>query len=180
MSWLRARSTPSPCRSGPPWRGSPKRRSRQVGAFAAAVALALGASACAARVSGIGAPESPCFRSLPAASLAVHRHGRFAGVRFLSVAELASALRSSRTAPATRLPPALAHRADQICAVAYRGAYEPSSVKAAWPSTVPGARLAVVIVRQRDSVVLVTILLTRPPIGFSRTFPAIGRTPALR
>jgi hypothetical protein len=143
-------------------------------------ALALAASGCAASGSGIGAPESPCFRSLPAARLAVHDEGRFSGVRFLSVAQLSSALRTSKTAPAGQLPPALAQRGAEICAVAYRGSYGHSSVKAGWPAGALRARLAVVVVRQRDSAVLVTILLERSPIGFSRTFPAIGRTPALR
>jgi hypothetical protein len=110
----------------------------------------------------------------------VGHHGRFSGVRFLSVAQLASALRTSKTAPVGELPPSLAHRGVEVCVVAYRGAYRSSSVKAAWPPGTPVARLAVVVVRQRDSTVLVTILLERAPIGFSRTFPSLGRTPSLR
>ncbi len=157
--------------------GSPLRRAAPL---LAASVLALSAAGCATRASGLGAPESPCFRSLPAASVAVQHRGRFAGVKYLTNRQLVTVLRTGGKAPASFLPPALEHSRDHVCVVAYRGLYGPAQVAHPWPPTVASASLALVVVDQDKSDVLDTVLLQKLPIGFARVFPALGRTPALR
>jgi hypothetical protein len=170
----------SPVRSGAGARRVRAGSAARVPPLLAALVLALLGASCATRSSGIGAPESPCFRSLAAASAAVHATGRFAGVRYLTSHQLAVALRNGSKAPPAMLPPELVRDRDRVCVVAYRGEYGPSHVSVPWPPTVASARLAVVVVRQRNSAVVVTILLEKEPVGFARVFPAIGGTPVLR
>lgn len=158
-------------------------RGRLAHALAVVVSTALlgvAVTSCTTAPTGLGPPESPCFRSLPAASLAVHHRGLFSGVRYLTGHELVEDLRSKTAAPAYWIPNVLMRERDKICAVAYRGTFAPALVSLPWPPTVTSVKLALVVVKQRDSTVLVTILLEKAPLGLTNVFPSLGRTPVLR
>ncbi len=163
-------------------RGRPagSRLPRRLLSTLAMMALALATASCTATSAGVGSPESPCFLALPAAKSAVHGRGHFSGVRYLTGDQLATALRSG---PAGRraVPAVLdAQRASGICAVAYRGRYRRGGVVQSWPTGGRRvSRIAVVVVRQKDGTVLVTMLFEREPIGFVRVFPSLGKTPSL-
>lgn len=173
---------------GRPWRA----RGRTAGSRSATLAVAglvLGSvllSSCTPASNAIGAPESPsCLRSIPAARLAVHGVGRFAGVRYLSARQLTADLRASedlRHEPRPRpgIPVALTSQRTSICLVAWRGRFESGKVLAGWPPDRPPGRLALVVVRQHDAKVLVTIILEHAPIGLARVFPHLLETPVLR
>lgn len=160
-------------------------RGRRIVPALAALALAGLLSACAPHIDAIGPPESPCFRSLAAASRAVQGHGKFSGVRFLTVAALTKDLRTSKTDKVSVPPELTSYRAraaqSKVCVVAYRDRYLRSRLESSvWPRRARRGRLVVVVVRERDQQILVSFLLDRAPIGFARVFPALGGTPALR
>jgi hypothetical protein len=139
------------------------------------VAASLGFAACTSARNALGPHESPCFRTLAVAHAAVNDEGRFAGVRYLSTKDLMAALREMKTGPKNRfaVPAGLQHERSAICVVAYRGRFSTSDVALGWPPNRHGDPLAIVIVRVRDVRVLVTFVLKRPPLRFTRFLPSV-------
>ena len=84
------------------------------------LALLLVASSCAAPRSSLNTTASSCFGAIAAAEDAVHHKGRLVGVRHVETDSLAA-----------RVPEAAALGRRRVCAVAYRGDYEPGTVTSA-------------------------------------------------
>lgn len=141
----------------------------------ALVAASLGFAACTSARNALGPQESPCFRTLAVAHAAVNEEGHFAGVRYLSAKDLTAALREMKTGPQNRfaIPAVLRHERSAICAVAYHGRFSTNDVALGWPPNQHGDPLAIVIVRVRDVRVLVTFVLRRPPLRFTRFLPSV-------
>jgi hypothetical protein len=96
----------------------------------AAVALSIALGGCGASRNDLGTSATACYRALPTALDAVHRHGRLVGVR-----------RRGRTE----------------CAIALRGSYAPGDVETA---TIEGSHYAVVTVNIEHKPNVVGILIT--------------------
>ena len=141
-----------------------------------AVVASLGIAACTSPRNALGPNESPCFRVLAVARAAVNDTGHFAGVRYLSSRDLTAALRDMKTSPRLRftIPAALQRQRSAVCAVAYWGA----SRRAAWRSA--GRRTGTTIRSRssscavRDVRVLVTFVLSKPPLRFTRFLPPLA------
>jgi hypothetical protein len=119
------------------------------------------------------------------AKRAVHGIGLFAGVRYLVAKDLRADLRASTERGAKRhheerVPPALLAARSAVCIVAWQGHFAPSTVLAGWSPHQRSGSLAIVVVRQRDDHVLVTMVLEHAPLGLSRVFPHPLETPLLR
>jgi hypothetical protein len=144
-------------------------------ASAALVVAALGLAACTAPRNGLVPSGGSCFRVLAVAHAAVNDTGRFDGVRYLSPHDLVTALSEMRATPYRRfaIPGVVRRERSAVCVVAYRGSFSTDGVALGWP---PGRRhrpLAIVVVRIRDLRVLVTFVLDKPPLGFSRFLPPL-------
>ena len=139
-------------------------------ALCALVALAGLLGGCTAARNGLGTHDSACFRVLPEALAAVHDRGHLAGERYLQPRALIIDLRH------IAVPDAIADASRvATCLVAFTGHFRASSVKRGWaPMGQPG-RIAIVIVRQRDLVLLATVVLVRipPKLVFAHVFPRL-------
>lgn len=130
--------------------------------FACVVVVAGGAglfaSACTGGHASLGTTASPCFKALPPAAAAVHRQGKFVGVRKVTSQQLLASVRLRRVgAPAT-----LDHR--DVCAVAFSGNFRPGDVEHAYRQR--AGSFAVVLVGATDDKVLVSFVLDRLPLQF--------------
>jgi hypothetical protein len=152
------------------------RAARLTAASLALVAASLGFAACTSARNALGPQASPCFRVLAVARAAVNDEGRFAGVRYLSPKDLMAALRAMKTGPHGRfaIPAELRRERSAVCAVAYRGSYSTGGVAFGWPPNRHADPLAVVVVRVRDVRVLVTFVLRKPPLRFTRFLPPLS------
>ncbi|MGD0894600.1 MAG: hypothetical protein ABSA08_01055 [Acidimicrobiales bacterium] len=141
-----------------------------------AVVASLGIAACTSPRNALGPNESPCFRVLAVARAAVNDTGHFAGVRYLSSRDLTAALRDMKTSPRLRftIPAALQRQRSAVCAVAYWGSFSTSGVALGWPPDRHDDPLAIVVVRVRDVRVLVTFVLSKPPLRFTRFLPPLA------
>lgn len=128
---------------------------------------------CTSVRNGLGPSESPCFRAIPLARAAVNDVGRFAGVRYLDARQVAAAIRRAKEVVSEKahLPVTLATAKGPICAVAYRGEYEPGRVASGWSPTGRSGTLAIVIVRLQKLAVLATVVLHRSPLRLAKVFP---------
>ncbi len=144
---------------------------------------------CTPASNAIGPPESSkCLLAIAASRAAVHGRGRYAGVRYVSARSLAADLKASTELkalkkgqpPRHRVPPALAAVRSAVCVVAWRGSFDPHAVRAGWPPRHRLGRLAIVVVRQHDVHVVVTLVLDHPPLALARMFPHLLETPLLR
>jgi hypothetical protein len=134
---------------------------RGVGAAGMAVAvLAIGLAGCTAPRNALGTSSSQCFRALAVAPAALHHEGRFAGVRYLSAANVAKAIEAS-TGEGRGLPAAIKANSAAVCAVRYRGSFTASGLAAEWPPGRRGGTLAVVVLVARSEKLLTTVLLDR-------------------
>jgi hypothetical protein len=115
------------------------------------MALAAVVAACAAPRNTLGTRSSPCFRALPTARAAVHRPGRFVGVR-----------RVSRAVVLKAFPQADPPVGREFCVVGFSGSYRAADVD--HPAGAPTARYAVVIVTMRGTTAVRTVLVERLPI----------------
>lgn len=125
---------------------------------------------CTASRNGLGTHDSACFRVYPQAFAAVHRHGRFAGERYLPphalIVQIHNVVVPDSLVDASRVA---------TCLVAFTGHFSASSVEKGWaPSGRPG-RIAIVVIRQRNSVVLATVVLRHIPksLVFAHVFPGL-------
>jgi len=125
---------------------------------------------CTASRNGLGTHDSICFRVLPKALAAVHDKGRFAGVRYLPPRTLILDM------PGVTVPDSLSDVSRvATCLVAFTGRYTASNVERGLaPSGGPG-RIAIVVVRQKDSLLLATVVLERIPrrLVFAHVFPSL-------
>ncbi|HUZ20055.1 MAG TPA: hypothetical protein VMU75_05730 [Acidimicrobiales bacterium] len=156
-------------------RRSGLRRGGPLGALALAITAGAGGillGACTSPRNALGPSESPCFRVLARASAAVHHEGRYAGVRYLSVAELARALERSRP-QLVDVPPAVTKSREGVCVVAYTGSFTSQYVEAGWSVDSPHGRYAVVVVSVTGERVIATIVLQHAPVRFTRLFPVV-------
>ena len=110
----------------------------------------------------------------PEAVAAVHRHGRFAGERYLApralIIELHGVVVPDALQDASRVA---------TCLVAFTGRFTTSDVEQGWGPTGSAGRIAIVVVRQRDLVLLATVVLSRipPRLVFARVFPEAAIAP---
>lgn len=116
----------------------------------------------------LGTAASPCFRAVAVARLALHRVGRFSGVRPLRGDGLAPVLAGLQASSAH-----LDYKASTpLCLVAYRGRFDAARVSSALSPVPATGDLALVIVRQRDVRVVATLLFDHtPPRAVARLLP---------
>ena len=139
-------------------------------AFCALVALAGLLGGCTAARNGLGTHDSACFRVLPEALAAVHDRGHLVGERYLQPRALIIDLRH------LTVPDSIADASRvATCLVAFTGHFKASSVKRGWGPMGEEGRIAIVIVRQRDLVLLATVVLGRipPRLIFAHVFPRL-------
>ncbi len=152
----------------------PKGGMRRV--FLGAVLLvAVGAAGCTSARNALGPSESPCFRAIPLARAAVNDKGKFSGVRYVSARDFTTAIRKAKVEARGRvnLPHALVDVKGPICAVAYRGVYDPHRVAHGWSPTGRNGTLAIVVVRLQKPDVVATVVLRRSPLRLSKEFPPL-------
>ena len=138
--------------------------------LALVVALAGLLSGCATPRNGLSTHNSLCFRVYPEAMAAVHDRGRFAGERYLPPRALIIELHH------VVVPNALKHASKEAtCLVAFTGHFTDSNVERGWAPSGGKGRIAIVVVRQRDLVVLATVVLGRVPprLVFAHVFPKL-------
>lgn len=139
-------------------------------ALAAVVTLTGLVGGCTTARNGLGTHDSACFRVYPEALAAVHEHGRFAGERYLPpralIIELHGVVVPDALQDASRVA---------TCLVAFTGRFTVSDVEQGWAPFATAGRMAIVIVRQRDLVLLATVVLNRipPRLVFARVFPRL-------
>lgn len=136
----------------------------------AAVVLATLLGGCAASRNSLGTHESACFRVLPEANAAVHDHGHFSGEQYLPPRALILEVNHSF------VPKSLSNAAKvATCLVAFTGHFNVVSVERGWAPQGPSGRYAIVVVRQRDLVLLATVVLRRIPrkLIFGHVFPRL-------
>ena len=125
-------------------------------------------SGCTTARNVLGPKVSPCYRAVAVARLALHRHGRFDGVRALpgTSVELVLADYHPRTSRRVAVGPRTA-----ICLVAYRGRFSAAGLQAVLRPGPAEARVAVVVVRQKDLEVVGILLVNRAPRRLARVLP---------
>jgi hypothetical protein len=144
-------------------------KARRVLSVAVIVMAGLLAGCTAAR-NGLGTHDSACFRVYPEALAAVHGHGRFAGERYLPPRALIIGLHGVVVPDALQDVSRVA-----TCLVAFTGRFNVSDVKHGWAPFAAEGPIAIVVVRQRDLVLLATVVLNRIPrrLVFARVFPRL-------
>jgi len=134
-------------------------RINRVLAFGFALAMALGAGACAGRTNALGTDAGACFRAVSPAESAVHRKGKLVGVRRISATALKARL--PRDATLSTLP------SESLCVFAFGGTYAPGSVTAAH-NTITG-HFAIVAVGADHPTVVAAFVVNRLPTRFDHT-----------
>jgi hypothetical protein len=139
-------------------------------AFVAVVTVTGLLGGCTAARNGLGTHDSACFRVYPEAVAAVHGHGRFAGERYLPPRALIIELHDVAVPDALQDVSRVA-----TCLVAFTGRFTASDVEQGWAPIGSEGRIAIVIVRQRDLVLLATVVLNRipPRLVFAHVFPRL-------
>jgi hypothetical protein len=150
------------------------RRARVLGRVFASLAIVVASAGaiggCTASRNELGNHDNACFRVLPEALAAVHHRGDFAGERYLAPRALIVQLHN------VVVPDALADASKvATCLVAFTGRFSVSDVKRGWSPTGSSGRIAIVVVRQRDLVLLATVVLGRipPRLVFAHVFPRL-------
>ncbi len=137
---------------------------------AAVLALAGLLGGCSTARNALETHDSVCFRVYPEAVAAVHHHGRFSGTRYLPPRALIVENHH------TGVPDALADVARvATCLVAFTGHFTASDVELGWaPSGKPGL-FAIVVIEQRNSALVATVVLDRMPrpLAFARMFASL-------
>ncbi len=135
--------------------------------------IAGGVAGCTSARNALGPSESSCFRAIPIARAAVNDRGHFAGVRYLDARDVATAIRKAKALSHGRitLPDALTDVKGPVCAIAYRGQYDPNRVASGWSPSGRAGVLAIVVVRLQKLAVVVTVVLHRSPLRLSKVFP---------
>jgi hypothetical protein len=143
--------------------------------FAALLLAVTGLAGCTSVHNTLGGHDSPCFRVLPAASRAVGGKGKYQGVRFAAADTLLAGIRREHPTTGTVVPPPAGMQVAEhsaVCLVEYRGAYQLADLAQGWsPEGATSGSYAVVIVKQSNNEVLVTVLLRHNPLRFARQFP---------
>jgi hypothetical protein len=145
------------------------RRTRLVACVVVVTVVGLLAG-CTASRNGLGTHDSVCFRVYPEAFAAVHHHGKFAGERYLPPRALILQM------PRVKVPEALVEASRvATCLVAFTGRFTASMVERGWAPRGRAGRIAIVVVRQRDSMLLATVVLERipPKLVFAHVFPRL-------
>ena len=143
------------------------RTRRGLALLALAVVGAVTLGGCTSPRNVLGSSASPCYRAVAVARLALHRQGRFSGVRMVAGRSMAPVLAGYE---ATASGPVLRART-ALCLVAYRGTYVAAGLEALLRPGPARGHLAVVVVGQRDGRVVATLLLDHPPPPLARIFP---------
>lgn len=148
------------------------RRPRIAGIAVALLAATAALGGCTSPRNTLGTTTSPCFRALAAATNAVHGEGHFNGVRSTTLGAIASAFeRAKPSVVDVTVPVASPHT--RVCVVAFRGNFETAKIASGWAVDAKRGTLAVVIVRLRDTKVLDTLVVAKPPLSFGRVFPPL-------
>ena len=117
---------------------------------------------CTAARNGLGTHDSACFRVYPEAVAAVHRHGHFAGERYLAPRALIIGLHDVVVPDAVQDASRVA-----TCLVAFTGRFTVTDVAQGWAPFASAGPIAIVIVRQQDLVLLATVVLDGSRPGWS-------------
>ena len=157
-------------------RGGQRRRgagwARSARALGALVVAATVLSACSATRAVLAPRVDVCYRAVPVAKSAVGGKGRLVIVAHTDTRSL---LRTIERAGGPRRPPeALAVRTQRVCVIAYRGRYAARDVREAWVIGPAPDRFAVVVVRDRDTRTLATILVGARPRTLVRALSLTG------
>ncbi len=112
--------------------------------------------------SSLGTSDSSCYLALPAATEAVHSHGRLVGVHLYTLATL------RKKAPHLFKRLSVQHASPQrICVFEFTGSFSKESVSR--PLGVDSGRLAVVVLKTPSNQLVGTVLLSHPPLRFNHT-----------
>ncbi len=149
-------------------RSGGRRRAGRLRAGLGVLALSAVLAGCTTPRNVLGPTVSRCYRAVAVARLALHGHGRFAGVRALSGTALRPVLAGYHPARDARL---VLRSSTGLCVVAYRGSYEASTLGSVLEPSVAFGHLAVVVVRQRDERVIGTLVMDRASRQLQRVFP---------
>ncbi len=125
---------------------------------------------CTASRNGARHPRQRLFQGLPEALAAVHDRGHLAGERYLPPRALIVELHH------VVVPEALQDASKvATCLVAFTGHYTASDVERGWAPHGTTGQIAIVVVRQRDLVLLATVVLGRipPRLVFAHVFPRL-------
>jgi len=153
-----------------PWEGRHLRN--LLAAFGAVLAVAGLLGGCAAPRNVLGTRDNACFRVLPEALAAVHDRGHLAGERYLPPRALIVEVHH------VVVPKALENKNTRkiaTCLVAFKGHYTVSDVERGWAPKGRAGPIAIVVIRQRDLVLLATVVLDRipPRLVFAHVFPRL-------
>jgi len=127
----------------------------------ATLLLSIALSGCTAARNALGTPVSSCFHALPVAADAVQHHGRFAGVRLVSITDLS---RHRRLSSLAAVVAARAGTDRSVCVVTFRGSFTGGDV--ADPIAAPAGATrsyALVVVATPADRLLGTALVAKPP-----------------
>lgn len=144
------------------------RRPGRVGIGLGLGVVALTLAACTTPRNVLGPTVSRCYRAVAVARLALHREGRFAGVREVAGASLRPVLAGYHPGASGRFD---FRASSTLCLVAYRGRFRAADIGSTLQPGPATGRLAVVVVRQRDERVVGTLLLERTSRELDRVFP---------
>jgi hypothetical protein len=125
-------------------------------------------SSCTASHNVLGTGDNPCFRVIPEARAAVHDRGTFEGTTYVAPEHLLRAIKHRNGVPDSLQD--VARMA--TCLVAFKGDFTASDVELGWAPHGPG-KVAVVVVRQRNDVVVATVVLHREPLRFGHFFSSL-------
>lgn len=147
----------------------PKLRKALV-ASVAAVAAAAALTGCTASRNGLSTHDSVCFRVYPEAFAAVHRHGHFAGERYLAPRDLTVELHHVVIPDAVQAAAKVA-----TCLVAFTGHFTVLNVERGWAPESGPDRIAIVVIRQSNLALVATVVLGRipPRLVFAHVFPRL-------
>jgi hypothetical protein len=117
---------------------------------------------CASARSSLGTSDSSCYLALPAATKAVHSHGKLVGVHLYTLATL------RKEAPHLYARLSSQHASPQrICVFEFTGRFSKETV--ARHLGVDSGRLAVVVLKAPSNQLVGTIVLSHPPLRFNHT-----------
>jgi hypothetical protein len=133
----------------------------------ALLGAALLTGGCTSVRNGLGTRESVCLRALPVARTAVNEQGSYQGVKYFDAHSFALLLakRPTKEPP----PPELsALMKSSVCLVEYRGTFTASGVEKGFSHLTGAGDYAVVVIKQSTNELVVTVVLGKPPLAFSR------------
>jgi hypothetical protein len=135
---------------------------RRVRAIVGCVVLATVVTACTTARSDLGTSVGSCYRSLPAATRAVHGSGHLLGVQEFTVGWLHRHAPGLYRELATNQAPG-----KRVCAIAFSGHFEAASVTG--PRGLASGQLAVVVSTESGSHLLGTVIFAKPPLRIGRS-----------